>query len=239
MMNSLKFALANKAFRHSLLLLQTLNTRLAYILSVLLHPLLMPTLLFGIIFYQAPVTIANLDLFSGATKVGLLSLKQGLLLLILLQTFIVPALAIYFIYRLGYIKTLEMQTLRDRRLPYLITVIIYTLITAFYTKSISQFPEIAVLMSSITFSIAVVAFISLYWKISAHAVGISGTIGAVLGVAIHYPETQLIHTFGFLILLAGFLLAARLQLAAHTLAQIIAGVVLGLVISLSATLILL
>ncbi|MDI9865748.1 hypothetical protein QM480_15495 [Flectobacillus sp. DC10W] len=216
-----------------------MNARLAYILSVVLHPLVMPTLLFGIVFYQAPTAIANLELFNGAAKVGMLSLKLGLLILIFLQTFLVPALTIYFVYRLGYIKTLDMQTLRDRRLPYLLTVIIYTIITAFYTKSIRQFPEVAVLMSSITFSIAIVSFISLYWKISAHAVGISGTIGAILGISIHFPEAHLFITLAVLILLAGFLLSARLQLAAHTLSQIIAGVALGLAISLSATLLLL
>jgi hypothetical protein len=79
-------------------------------------------------------------------------------------------------------------------------------------------------MSSITFSIAVVSFVSLYWKISAHAVGISGTIGAILGIAIHLPEAHLLGTLAALVLLGGFLLSARLQLAAHTLSQIIAGV---------------
>ncbi|MDI9870160.1 hypothetical protein [Flectobacillus roseus] len=216
-----------------------MNARLAYILSVVLHPLVMPTLLFGIIFYQAPAAIPNLELFNSAAKVGMLSLKLGLLILIFLQTFLVPALSIYFVFRLGYIKTLDMQTLLDRRLPYLLTVIIYTFITAFYTKSIQQFPEVAVLMSSITFSIAVVSFVSLYWKISAHAVGISGTIGAILGIAIHLPEAHLLGTLATLVILGGFLLSARLQLAAHTLSQIIAGVAVGLAISLSVTLLLL
>jgi membrane-associated phospholipid phosphatase len=195
----------------------------------------MPTILYSIIFYVAPDAIHNLELFNGAARVGLMSIKVGLLLLIFLQTFVVPVISIYFIYRLGFIQSLQMQTLKDRRLPYLITVIIYTFVTAFYTKNITQFPEVALIMSSITFSLATVAFISLYWKISAHAVGISGAVGALLGIAIRLKDSQLLFPLLLLIIIAGFLISARLHLNAHTPSQVLAGVLLGLFISIMVT----
>lgn len=210
-----------------------LNTRLAQVLSALLHPLMMPTIIFAIIFYIAPESIQNLELFNGTSKVGLMSLKMGLLLLIFLQTFILPAFCIYALYRFGFIKELTMQTLADRRIPYLITVLIYTFVAAFFTYNLYQFPEVALILTSIAFSISLVAFISIYWKISAHAVGISGCIGALAGIVIKFGSYTLFYPLMAMIVLAGFLLSARLQLNAHTPAQIIAGTFLGLCVSLS------
>ncbi len=211
----------------TIFLINTLNTKFASILSIALHPLLMPTLVFAIVFYVAPHTIHDLESFNLSARVGLMSLKMGLLLLIFLQTFVVPLLVIYILYRMGHISSLQMETLQERRLPYLATMIIYTFIAAFYTKNIKQFPEVALLLSISTFSIAIVSFISLYWKISAHAVGICGAIGALLGLAVKFKENQLFFPLLLLVLLAGWLNSARLHLNAHTLAQVIAGDALG------------
>jgi membrane-associated phospholipid phosphatase len=208
-----------------------LTTRIAQILSATLHPLLMPTIIFAIIFYIAPEAISNLDVYNNSILVGKMSLKIGLLLLIFLQTFIVPCVMIYYLYRFRLIKSLKMETLQDRRLPYLITIVIYTAIAAFYTYSLKQFPEIALIITSIAFSIAIVTVISLYWKISAHAVGISGMVGALFGVMIKYQSYSLAYPVIISIIVGGFLLSARLHLNAHTPLQIIAGTILGLTIS--------
>jgi membrane-associated phospholipid phosphatase len=213
-----------------------LTTRFAQILSAVLHPLLMPTIIFGILFYVAPESIQNLELFNNSARVGLMSLKMGLLLLIFLQTFILPVFTIYCLHRFGFVGDLKMETLEDRRLPYIVTVAIYTFIAAFFTMKLKQLPEIALIMTGIAFSIAMVAIISLYWKISAHAVGISGTLGALIGIVIKQSSYELFYPIIVVILIGGLLIAARLHLNAHTPAQVIAGSFLGLIISLSVVL---
>ena len=210
-----------------------MTTRFAQILSALLHPLLMPTIIFGILFYIAPESIQNLELFNDSARVGLMSLKIGLLLLIFLQTFVFPVFTIYCLNRFGFVQDLRMETLEDRRLPYLITVVIYTFVATFFTLKLKQLPEVAVIMTGIAFSIAAVAIISLYWKISAHAVGISGALGALIGILIKFGSYQLFYPIIAVILIAGLLIAARLHLNAHTPAQVIAGSFLGLFVSVS------
>jgi membrane-associated phospholipid phosphatase len=209
-----------------------LTTRFAQILSALLHPLLMPTIIFGILFYVAPESIQNLELFNQSARVGLMSLKMGLLLLIFLQTFVLPVFTIYCLHRFGFVNDLRMETLEDRRIPYLVTVAIYTFIATFFTLKLKQLPEIALIMTGIAFSIASVSIISLYWKISAHAVGISGTLGALIGIVIKFGSYELFYPIIIVILVGGVLISARLHLNAHTPAQVIAGSFLGLIVSL-------
>jgi membrane-associated phospholipid phosphatase len=213
-----------------------LTTRFAQILSALLHPLLMPTIIFGILFYVAPEAIQNLELFNDSARVGVMSLKIGLLLLIFLQTFILPVFTIYCLHRFGFVNDLKMETLEDRRLPYIVTVAIYTFVATFFTMKLKQLPEVAIILTGIAFSIAAVAIISLYWKISAHAVGISGTLGALIGIVIKFQSYELFYPIIAVILIEGLLIAARLKLNAHTPAQVIAGSFLGLIISLSVVL---
>ncbi|MES2517610.1 MAG: hypothetical protein V4585_05860 [Bacteroidota bacterium] len=213
-----------------------MTTRFAQFLSALLHPLLMPTIIFAILFYLAPESIQNLELFNGEARVGMMSLKMGLLLLIFLQTFVLPVFSIYALHRFGFVGDLRMETLADRRIPYLVTVAIYTFVATFFTLKLRQFPEVALIITGIAFSIGAVAVISLYWKISAHAVGVNGMVGALLGIAIKYGTNELFYPILAVILIAGFLLSARLHLNAHTPSQIIAGSILGLTVSLSVVL---
>jgi membrane-associated phospholipid phosphatase len=196
----------------------------------------MPTIIFGILFYVAPESIQNLELFNSSARVGLMSLKIGLLLLIFLQTFILPVFTIYCLHRFGFVNDLKMETLEDRRLPYIVTVAIYTFVATFFTMKLKQLPEVAIILTGIAFSIAAVAIISLYWKISAHAVGISGTLGALIGIVIKFGSYELFYPIIAVILIGGLLIAARLHLNAHTPAQVIAGSFLGLGISLSVVL---
>ena len=161
---------------------------------------------------------------------------MGLLILIFLQTVVFPVFTIYCLHRFGFVQDLRMETLEDRRLPYLITVVIYTFVATFFTLKLKQLPEVAIIMTGIAFSIAAVAIISIYWKISAHAVGISGILGALIGIVIKFSSYELFYPIIAVILIGGLLIAARLHLNAHTPAQVIAGSFLGLIISLSVVL---
>ncbi|OIN56606.1 hypothetical protein [Arsenicibacter rosenii] len=190
----------------------------------------MPTWLFGILLYQVPVVL-GLDTFS-------VELRIRLLVLILIGTFAIPSLLIYFLFRSGYVQSLHLDDRLDRRLPYLITGFVYSFLTflfAFRMQLISDVaPEIAIILGSITMSILLVGIISLFWKISAHGVGIGGSLGAVAGIVLKFSETGLVYTLALLILLAGVVLSARLQLNAHTPSQAGAGLFLGILVSLTA-----
>ena len=210
-----------------------LASSLARFLSVLFHPLLMPTLLFGLLLFLAPGAV-GVDTFSSALRVSLL-------LVIFIGTFAVPALLVFYLARMGYIGSMQLETLADRRLPYFLTALIYGFLTYLFSKQMQLIsvvaPEIAVLLGSITVSILLVGIISLSWQISAHAVGIGGVLGGLAGLILRQGLAELMWPLLLLVLLAGFVLSARLQLNAHSPAQIGAGLGLGLIVSLVAVLV--
>lgn len=152
-----------------------------------------------------------------------------------MTTFVVPAMGIYYLYRAGYVKSLHLEDLPDRKLPYFLTAFFYAFATYFFSYQLAPLSEIApaigVVLGSITVSIALVGLISLRWKISAHATGIGGVVGALLGIAVKFSENNLFYPFLIFLVLGGMLVSARLQLNAHTPAQVGAGVLLGISVS--------
>ena len=188
----------------------------------------MPTLLFGLLLFQVPAVL-GLDVFAP-------SLRFSLLVLIFVGTFMVPSVLIFYLFRAGYIQNLQLTNLSDRRLPYFLTAFVYIVVAylfAFRIQSISTLaPEIPILISSISLSILLVGIISLSWQISAHGVGIGGVVGVISSLMLKFSLTDLFFPLLLLVILTGFVASARLKLNAHTPAQIGAGLLLGLVVSL-------
>ncbi len=187
----------------------------------------MPTLLFGLLLFQAPAVL-GMDAFSG-------SLRLSLLVLIFVGTFAVPSLLIYYLFRSGYVQSLYLNTLTDRRLPFFLTALVYLFLAylfAFRMEGISSLaPEIGILIGGIAVSILLVGIISLSWQISAHGVGIGGVVGIVSSMMLRFSITDLFFPLLLLVLLMGFVASARLKLNAHTPAQVSAGLTLGLIVS--------
>jgi hypothetical protein len=186
----------------------------------------MPTFLFLILFSLAPTAI-------GAESLGFL-FQVLFISFTFFYTFALPSYFIYLLKRWGVISSLKLENLRDRRWPYFITTIIYAILGyIIYSKNSLLFP-CAYILWSIAVVIFFVAIISLWWQISAHAAGIGGMIGAMAGIMLQFGESDLFFPLLTLIFLAGLLISARLKLNAHTPAQVGAGFLLGVVLSISA-----
>ena len=202
-----------------------MTRRLALSISILLHPLLLPSYLFACLFGFVPeiMGVSILDL----------SAQGSLLLLIFLNTFLLPSICIYYLYRARYIPSMHMNQPEDRRLPYMVTVILYmatTYVLKFKLSPISEMaPRLAAGLGGITFSLLVVLLVNRYWKISAHATGIGGVIGIIGCVLFKFNTDMLLFPMLGWILIGGFLCSARLYLNAHTPAQILAGLGTGII----------
>jgi hypothetical protein len=204
-----------------------LNNRIATILSVVFHPLILTTYLFGLLFLLAPDLV-------GVSAFEFPALGS-LLLLLWLNTFIAPAIMMFYFKKTGMITSLYVEDAAERRIPYLACVIIYGLATYLFGWELQPIaelaPQISVILASATLSLVLIAMVSYFWKISAHATGIGGTIGMLSGLMIRFDESALLMPLLSTILIGGWLLSARLQLNAHTPLQIGAGVFCGLFVS--------
>lgn len=200
---------------------QTVTNKTARAISVLLHPLLMPTLLYAILFYFSPsaLSIANPN-------------SQWLfLLLIFITTFLIPLVGIWLLHRMGAVNSLTMDNKNERFLPFLATTFFYMLATYLFINKLNSYYATVVILGSITLSIAIVTIVSLFWKISAHSVGICGVIGFLFGLYYKNADTQLFYPILGVIVIAGLLMSARLSLNAHNPMQILIGAIVGWVIS--------
>lgn len=190
----------------------------AKVTSYLMHPLLVTSYIFAIIIFDYPyLTIPNV------------LYKFYLLIVIFCFTYLIPAIAVYVMYKMDIITELTLEENRQRRIPYLVTSMIYFFsYLTFKNQGVDLIPDIILI---ITLSMIFVTIISLFWKISAHSVGVGGLCG--IAFWIHFTS-QFDYTLLICgcILLSGIVMTARLYLKVHTQLQVYAGFVLGLLISL-------
>ncbi|MFL5728861.1 MAG: hypothetical protein ACJ75J_05165 [Cytophagaceae bacterium] len=185
----------------------------------------MPTILFTIIALFLPIILnpANDDQ------------KKYLIGLIFITTFIFPifiTLTFLLMIRKEFtFADLFMEKNEDRFLPFVSTGMLYLGITWVMYDTLKLKSELIVIMSGITATVLLVALITYFWKISAHAAGISGVLGFLIYFSITYPENHLMIPICVLTLLTGFLFSARLNLRAHTNAQVYCGGLLGFTVS--------
>lgn len=194
--------------------------RLAKFISVLFHPLLMPTYGFMLIFCTKNYISTFL----------LLPFKIVILGMTFLFTFIFPAINAVVLLKMGHIRSLEMESTKERLIPYGTTALYYfALLYLFYHRG---FPFIfkLVLLGATSIIISTL-LINTKWKISAHTAGIGGVTGAILGM-LYRLQMDLELIFFILILISGVVGYARLRLKAHTPAQVYSGFLLGFLIQL-------
>ena len=204
---------------------------IAFLISALLHPLLLPTLAFAWLFYLSPFGLQNLPYEA----------KKYILTNIFLLTFLLPMTSMLVVYFLGGIRDLTLDKAQDRHLPFLLTTAFYTLTTYLFAQQayLNRFPVIVLIIGSISLSIAFVTIITFFWKISAHSTGISGVVGFMLALIFKQGDSTLLYPVLFCIVLAGLLMSARLYLNAHTPAQILGGTLLGFSLCFSSIMLLL
>ena len=194
------------------------HPRWALAVSALLHPLLMPTLLFALLLYYVPTAYLSVSA----------ELHTSLLWTVFLFTGSLPGLTYYFFYRLGLIRSLLLDRRADRPFPMFFTSLLYGGLTFVFYYYFRLGPLLVLAMASIAVAVTALTLVSLFWQISAHAVGLGGTLGYWLVVIAQYPDDQaLLYPLLLLLVLCGLGGSARLAMNAHTPAQVWAGLLLG------------
>ena len=119
------------------------------------------------------------------------------------------------------------EHVKERRYPYLIAVILNLYITLFIFKDNSE-PELHYFFAGISFTAITFLTLSyLNYKASLHTAAISGVTMFVIALSAHY-QTNLILLIGSLFLCNGLIATSRLHLKAHTVQELIVGLILGL-----------
>jgi hypothetical protein len=151
----------------------------------------------------------------------------------LLCTAIIPGLLILLMVKKGAAGDAELTDKRERTLPYLI-FIAANMICLFYLFKMQMPFWLLSMFVGVCLALFIALFINFMWKISVHAIGVGGLLGAVMGVA----QIQMINPYRLFIciLLAGGLVCtSRIILEKHTPMQAYAGFGLGFICTFGAS----
>ena len=198
------------------------------VISIIFHPVF--TVIYSYLIYFNIQNIYNQMLFLAAPKI-----YWALLFFLFLMVVFFPLATIYIMYRNKSISSMSIP-IRKERLPVLILVTIYYLMTYYifrYWNStlLNLFhPYLSFLFAGLVLIITLTA-ITYFWKISLHSSSISALCGGMMAeTLIAQPvsgQEQVLYINMALLVLLGLVSFSRLFLKAHTLSQTIAGIVLG------------
>lgn len=191
-----------------------MRKRPAQLISGLLHPLIVPSLGILLVFYSM-------------SKVFYLpyEVQRAILLIVALNTMVLPIITFPILSKFGFIKSIYMNSHKERVLPLLFMLILY-IFSFYFLARLRIFPILSLFMLGATFAVLTTFVVSIWWKISIHMVGIGGFTGLsyVLVYRFH-PDT--IWPLLVATLLAGLVAWARLELKAHKPSQVYSGFAVG------------
>lgn len=191
---------------------------ISHVISTVFQPLLMPT--YGIM------------LLFVYTYFGVIYRHQFWQIVspVILFSFAIPAILIYILFRIGIVSDLSLKIRRQRIYPYLITLLSYTVMIIFYHRMHMPRWFMMIMVASVVIMVIAI-LITLLWKISAHMFGIGGLIGGAMAVSYFVERSNPYYMFMGLFIIAGLVGTSRLILKRHTLPQVIAGFMLGFLVS--------
>ncbi|HNQ61767.1 MAG TPA: hypothetical protein PKJ62_05205 [Bacteroidia bacterium] len=192
-----------------------MNRKLARFLSIILHPVLMPSYA---LFYLLNFNTYFESMTSDPEKWALYSI-------IVLNTLALPILISYILVRRGLIHSFEMAKREERVIPYISNAIL--MVVAYYMMRKLMLPKIFYLMIlGASAAVVIAVIINLKWKISIHMIGIGAFVGTFFGLST-FMMIDLRFPILMTLLIAGLLGSARLTLGAHSSMQIYAGFFVG------------
>jgi membrane-associated phospholipid phosphatase len=192
---------------------------IALLITAVFQPLLMPTLVFGLLLFAVPQATSIPEEF-----------KYRIFFLIVLSTLLIPMVTIIGFRLSGTVKSLHMPEVKDRKLPFTITALYFLLTTWFLQQKTDLDPILWLGMMVICIAVVLLAVVSFFWKISAHMIGLGGLLAVVLVLGRKFPTFEVLYPLLGVLLLCGIVASSRLFLQAHKPTEIYTGLVVGFLV---------
>lgn len=205
--------------------------KLSIAISILMHPLLMPTFLFALLFYYAPVITQPINAKAA----------NYLLLAVFITTFLLPMISITALrfsdfMNKGKITALSIPQRKDRILPFFFTSLFYIITTYMFFSKFRVSQVLVIILAAITLIIVIISFATFFIKVSAHSTSAAALIGFLLGLGFKYPQERILWPLLAMILLGGMVMSARLYLNTHRPIDIMIGSIVGFSVSIGSIL---
>lgn len=195
---------------------------LSRIISYMFHPLLMGTYLFSLFIFLLPAALYPIN--SGSQFLFL-----GLFFMI---TVVLPVIMMSLLKLSGSIKSFTLESRSERVFPFITVLMLYGTFTYLLTMQnrIGFEHNLFKFILIIDGLVLIGTLITVFYKVSIHAIGIMGLAGILIPLNIESDNTLLLWITIGVVVLAGIVMSARLQLNAHTPRQVLVGALSGFLI---------
>ncbi len=197
---------------------RAIGEKLALVLSGLLHPVFIMTYGIALLFVYTDFQ------YIFARQFG------RFIYPVLVFSCLIPVACIVVFKRSGYLSDYAMSKKEERGLPLVVTLVSYFVLFFYFYKAGLYTWFLAILLVPIVLML-ITGAINIYYKISAHMLGMGALIGTVFSVCYNIKGLNPYLLFMILIILAGALGVSRLVLKRHTPMQVYLGFLVGLVVS--------
>ena len=184
-------------------------------ISVMLHPIVIPTL--GVILYFMFIQ----NSFNSTQKFGVLGL-------IFASTYIIPLLLLILFKRFKLIKSFNAESIKERKIPIAVMIVLFYLLgNTLY--GIPNLMDLGVLFYATTLGLVIIYILFAFkLKTSLHLMSLGVTTGFFYLLQNVYNQNLILVIIAALIL-SGILGSARLNLKAHSQKEVYLGFILGFV----------
>lgn len=185
---------------------------LAQFISVIFHPLIVPTLGATFIAYSDPFPFRN-------------NLLISILALVFFGTYLLPLISILVLIRLGVVSNHHMPDRQERKWPLRLSLF-FSGLTFLMLQYLQIHPTLSRLMIGVTMSIWAALLISHEFKISLHMTAMGGLVALVFAESI-MNQALFFNELSITLLIAGSVGSARLYLEAHHPMEVYSGFLMG------------
>lgn len=192
---------------------------IAQLFSIVFHPLFIPAMATWYLVYWQP------QYFPGVgTDAKLLTFIK-----VAYNTIFYPALTVILLRALGFLKSIQMPTQRDRIIPFIATNIFYFW-TYLVFKNTAGAPIILIsFLLGIFLASSIGLLANIYFKISMHALGVGAFMGLALVIIFSgFPFVNFLPVL-LIFLMTGLVCTSRLIVSNHTPFEIYSGILVAII----------
>ena len=163
-----------------------------------------------------------------------LGIRMFMVLEVMFYTFVIPLLTIWLLYKLKIVSHWALRKREDRKIPLIANLLCYIACT--FTVQYHGFvPTWGMCVFYGSTAVAIVSWIiSFWWKISGHALAVSGFTTIMWIYYFLFPGFVPLWMPFLGIILTGLVCSIRVYLGRHTLGQVYAGTAVGVALMWSA-----
>jgi hypothetical protein len=196
---------------------------IARLVSYLFHPLLVGVYMAAYMIFINPVYYNYVD-----PREKILSLAT-----VFNNNFVFPLVVVLLLKGLGFIKSIYLETAKERIVPYMASIIFFFWTWyVFYNKPDAP-QTMKDMLQGIFYASIIAMTANIYFKISMHAIGMGGLVGMMV-VALFSGQLIGLVPLALAVLITGLVMTARMVTGDHQQGDMLAGFLVGFLAQMTA-----